>query len=132
MPEPTKPKAPFDWKLNADQTLVTIEPVEKPTVLDGPQVQVVAQRLGHIRALLRPPIPAGLSQQSSLAPLSHFLVDPNTSDPPVETGCKILVRSEHFGWFALPLSAEGAKDLAQKLLEKPPAPFIPPANRKPH
>ena len=131
MPEQTKPKAPFEWKTNTDQTLVTIEPIEKQSVLDASQVQVVAQWFGHIRALLRPPISTDPSRQSSLALLSHFLVDPYTSDPPVETGCKILVRSEHFGWFALPLSAEGAKDLAQKLLEKPPASFIPPTNRKP-
>lgn len=119
--QPEKPKAPFGWKLNADQTLVTLEPTEKPAVLDAAAVQVIAQWFGHIRALLRPPISTLPSRQTSIAPLSHFVVDPNTPDPPVETGCKILVRSEHFGWFFLQLSAEGAKDLAQKLLEKQPA-----------
>jgi len=115
-----QPTAPFPWTLNADQTLVTIGPIEKPAVLNGATVEVTAQWFGYIRSLLRPPVPTDPMLAASLPVLAHFVVAARTPDPPVETGCQILVRSEHFGWFVLPLNADGCTDLVRKLVEKPP------------
>ena len=113
-------KAPFKYSLNADRSVAKIELVDGTSFdLTTDQLQVVLLWLGQVRSEMRPSVNSEPLANEQIAPIADWRVEPIDGGHPAEVGGRIMFRSIHFGWFAIPLSPEGFRHLSGGIFGAP-------------
>ena len=93
------PRQQFPFSLSDTKDVATISLGEKSIQLSARELEIVALYLGHIRSLMSPPVPHSIEQAERVIPLARMEAIPIGGRPPVEIGCRVILRSTEFGWF---------------------------------
>jgi len=112
-------KPPFNYSLNDDASVVTLEVSGQKIDLTTEQLQVVLLWLGDVRARMTPAVAAEPTADEPIAPIANWRIEPMPGGPPAQVGGRIMFRSLHFGWFAILLSSEGFRHLGGGLFGAP-------------
>ena len=112
-------KPPFNYSFNDDRSIVTLDLVGKTIDLTTEQLQVVVLWLGQVRSEMTPAVNAEPTADEPIAPIANWRVEPLPDGLPTQVGGRIVFRSIHFGWFAIPLSAAGFRHLGGGLFGAP-------------
>jgi len=110
---------PFNYSLNDTRSTVTLEFGETKLELTTEQLQIVLLWLGQVRSEMAPPVATNPLANEPMAPIADWRVEPLGGGLPTEVGGRIMFRSVHFGWFAIPISPEGFRHLAGGLIGSP-------------
>ena len=112
-------KPPFNYSLNDARSVVTLEFGDTKLDLTIDQLQVVLLWLGQVRSQMTPAVLTTPSVNEPISPIADWRVEPLPGGLPAEVGGRIMFRSVHFGWFAIPISAEGFRHLAGGVFGSP-------------
>jgi hypothetical protein len=112
-------KPPFNYSFNDDHSVVTLDLGGKTFDLTTEQLQVTILWLGQVRSEMTPAVTTEPTAAEPIAPIANWRVEPLAGGLPAQVGGRIAFRSIHFGWFAIPLSAEGFRHLGGGLFGAP-------------
>ncbi len=112
-------KPPFNYSLNDSRSVVSLDLDGKIIDLTTEQFQSVVLWLGQVRSEMMPAVKAEPAIDEIIAPIADWRVEPHHGGLPTQVGGRIMFRSIHFGWFAIPLSAEAFCHLGGSLFGQP-------------